>query len=1462
MKKIIHILHLTVFILIFLLTSFYTNAQEKFTLYPYMVTNESGDGDATRMVDEQEFAGDPLSGNANQPSTKWSTSYGSTYPMGAYIDLGQELDLMHIFIFDYNGVADLIVEYGEPGNWNYLFTEPLNKYKTWKQHDVNITTRYLRMVKTSASAQFSEVVIYANSPVPLPPAITDLTAVDSLPQSVALQFTCVEENAATGELYAFDVRYSTNPITEENFSSAIKYPVGITPVPGTLQQMTVDNLTPNTRYYFAVKALGEIQSTYISNTASCKTPFFPNQVETKLVLTPEMVVNESGMGDAGKMVDEQDLSGDPLNGNSGNPYKEWYPSSNLSDYPLSAYIDLGTELVVTKVFVFDYNSVGDLVVESGEPGDWHYLFTEPLDNYKTWKQHDVDVMTSYLRITKMHREAKFTEIVVYGYHPVTEETKIPLEVSMMDNVSGYGDATTLVDEQEIAGDLLNSPGGNPVTYWETGFNSSIPYPLHCVLDMGKKYQLSKIFIRDINNSDEFRIWGGYDENWELLVVDNLTGYLSWNQHDVDYETRFLKIGKASAKANVAEIVLYGYDKFPGSYDSVPPAAVTDLYAMPSAMDQVKLIWTAPGDDGHNGTAAFYKLYYDTKPIDPENPGQALRWKNMPAPAPGGSVETIAVEGLNPDTRYYFALITADDALNYSDISNLPDCKTDLQIGGDPYRFTLTFDMLLNESTHGDAKMLIDEQSISGDPKMKNPGTPVNRWEVGSAEWKYPAYALIDLQGLCDISDIYLFDAADQGEDSIAPVHFYTGEPFSWEPLFTDELTMEDTWRGHVVNVQSRFLRVEIPSPETRFNELIIYGTRLEEPVEPPLPQFVHKQPVTVDQMIGINTFVNDPMGRMKVAGFVREYHNWMWCEGNNSISYPGYPNNQNEFNTLGWNFDYFYQNLKQLGITACPDIQGNTPWLMDFDYSRLSDKPVPDSLDPTLPSSYAAHADHMFQYAARYGFVEVADSLLKLAPDEHRYSGLGLLRYYENWNEQDKWWKGGGAFFNPYEYAAMASADCDGHMGTMGATFGVKNADPKSKLVMAGLADPDLDYVKAMKLWSDYHRNGDFPVDVINVHHYCNDGNSQTSGSIGISPEAGDLKGLMTEFVQYRNTWLPGKEVWITEFGYDTHPSSVQRAPAIASYSQEEVQAQWLVRSYLALAAAGVDRAVMYMLRDTDPTSTSKFSTSGLVSYGGDGYQPKTSWYYVYTMKNRLKNMIFHSIIPSGNPDVWIYRFIHTRQNLSAYVIWSPTSDGTVVENYQLNLPGTEPKATLVEMEDGSITGNAIELSVDDYKVSVSVSERPVFVMAYSDDYNVELEREDILLSLDTSMVVNECGHGDAGMLVDEQALSGDPLNGQGGEPVMDWSPGYGATYPCHAYIDLGQTYDISTVFIRDMNNTGEVILSTGSPGNWTESARDDLGRYKVWSGHVINTTSRYMRVTLTGPGCNLSEILFYVRDN
>jgi len=138
-------------------------------------------------------------------------------------------------------------------------------------------------------------------------------------------------------------------------------------------------------------------------------------------------------------------------------------------------------------------------------------------------------------------------------------------------------------------------------------------------------------------------------------------------------------------------------------DQTPPAAITDLSAEALGDGKVKLTWTAPGDDGTTGTAAWYQVKYSTTqivervsgwpdlteplPVDEQqwhhraesfNAKQRAFWAasnvdGEPTPSRAGTREVFIVDELG-DGVYHFAVKAWDDSPNVSGLSNVVEVK--------------------------------------------------------------------------------------------------------------------------------------------------------------------------------------------------------------------------------------------------------------------------------------------------------------------------------------------------------------------------------------------------------------------------------------------------------------------------------------------------------------------------------------------------------------------------------------------------------------------------------------------------------------------------------------------------------------------------------------------------------------------------------------------------------------------
>jgi len=111
----------------------------------------------------------------------------------------------------------------------------------------------------------------------------------------------------------------------------------------------------------------------------------------------------------------------------------------------------------------------------------------------------------------------------------------------------------------------------------------------------------------------------------------------------------------------------------GVGDVTPPEAISDLQASPGAFPgEIRLTWTAPGDDGATGTASNYTIKVAHASMDEAAFNAAAdldRWLLEPLPSAGGTPETLYVFGFDPDSTWCFAIKAQDEVPNTATISN-------------------------------------------------------------------------------------------------------------------------------------------------------------------------------------------------------------------------------------------------------------------------------------------------------------------------------------------------------------------------------------------------------------------------------------------------------------------------------------------------------------------------------------------------------------------------------------------------------------------------------------------------------------------------------------------------------------------------------------------------------------------------------------------------------------------------
>ncbi|RZL11131.1 MAG: hypothetical protein EOO62_12575, partial [Hymenobacter sp.] len=487
--------------------------------------------------------------------------------------------------------------------------------------------------------------------------------------------------------------------------------------------------------------------------------------------------------------------------------------------------------------------------------------------------------------------------------------------------------------------------------------------------------------------------------------------------------------------------------------------------------------------------------------------------------------------------------------------------------------------------------------------------------------------------------------------------------------------------------------------------------------------------IKLKQEMGVNAFewdLEDPnapgqvdevrLAAVKNFTGIRHYMDWQKLESTEG----GYT--YNPVHSGGWNYDVMYQRCKAEGIEVLACLKTLPDWMLNTypGSDRESENvPVRYGKDFANPVSYLEQAKLGFQYAARYGYNTSVPANLLSVDQSTRWPGdgvnqvkigLGYIKYIECDNERDKWWKGRKAYQTGREYAANLSAFYDGHKGTMGAGVGVKNADPTMQVVMGGLANPTIDYVRGMIDWCKefrgYKADGSVNLcwDVINYHLYSNDASTSQGGNAtrGMAPEVSNAGQVAQDFVKMAHQYANDMPVWITETGYDTNQGSPLKAIAIGSRSVLQTQADWTLRSALLYARWGVERTFHYQLADENPGSSTQFASMGLIN---SDHTPKLAATFLQQANALLGNYTYTGTL---NNDPIVDRYENNGSTIYALVV---PDEKARTATYTLNL-GSATTATIYQPQAGKTAMLATVVKATNGQVTITVTETPQFVVA------------------------------------------------------------------------------------------------------------------------------------------------------
>jgi hypothetical protein len=246
---------------------------------------------------------------------------------------------------------------------------------------------------------------------------------------------------------------------------------------------------------------------------------------------------------------------------------------------------------------------------------------------------------------------------------------------------------------------------------------------------------------------------------------------------------------------------------------------------------------------------------------------------------------------------------------------------------------------------------------------------------------------------------------------------------------------------------------------------------------------------------------------------------------------------------------------------------------------------------------------------------------------------------------------------------------------------GIREGDPKIKISTCAVhAGPAGKYARSLdESFSDPALLS--LVDVISVHTYAElpEGirKHPWDRTYPEDPRSPFLT-VVDQVVTWRDAKAPGREIWVTEFGWDAcSPEAMERREGwFKKLGWEGVseldQARFLVRGLLLLAARPVDRAYIFYYDDDD--SPSVHGSSGLTRK----FEPKPSYYALKQMQQVLGTFRFDRKVREEG-GLHAYAFVSDRGE-ERWALWRSSGDEA-----EINLNTLDPSRQIQSLEEMAI---------------------------------------------------------------------------------------------------------------------------------------------------------------------------------
>lgn len=198
---------------------------------------------------------------------------------------------------------------------------------------------------------------------------------------------------------------------------------------------------------------------------------------------------------------------------------------------------------------------------------------------------------------------------------------------------------------------------------------------------------------------------------------------------------------------------------------------------------------------------------------------------------------------------------------------------------------------------------------------------------------------------------------------------------------------------------------------------------------------------------------------------------------------------------------------------------------------------------------------------------------------------------------------------------------------------------------------------------------------------------------------------VIDDMVKWRDTNARGKEIWVTEFGYDASEKKPDPDGPMGKWvsSTETEQAQWIVRSFLVFSAMDLQKAFLYFYNDEDKPGF--HAVSGITR----NFEPKPAYWAMAHQFKTLGDYRFARALTQKVDDLYVYEYINPKLPKEPILVaWSPT--GKQLESTKtISLGGGQiVKAERMPLKEGPAETVALQASGN--SVSIPLSESPLYI--------------------------------------------------------------------------------------------------------------------------------------------------------